>query len=173
MRQRLQQWARKTSCQWARPTQLSLMLCVLCAKSLQSCPTLCDPMDRRPPGSSVHEILQARVLEWVAMPSSRGSSPPRDWTCISYVSCINRWVPCHQHFLRSPQWLNTSVLIFWFLVKVISWPGKIRCSTHICLSCSFFQCLCCSFLRLLYSQFCLSIYPFTCLTKYFKCLCSA
>ena len=104
---------------------------------------------------------------------SRGSSPPRDWTCISYVSCINRWVPCHQHFLRSPQWLNTSVLIFWFLVKVISWPGKIRCSTHICLSCSFFQCLCCSFLRLLYSQFCLSIYPFTCLTKYFKCLCSA
>ena len=38
----------------------------------QSCLTLCDPMDCSPPGSSVHEILQARVVEWVAMPSSRG-----------------------------------------------------------------------------------------------------
>ena len=42
------------------------------AKSLQLCPTLCDPMDSSPPGSSVHSILQARLLEWVAMPSSRG-----------------------------------------------------------------------------------------------------
>ena len=53
---------------------------VLCAKSLQSCPTLCDPMDHSPPGSFVHGILQARILEWVAMPSSKGSSQPRDWT---------------------------------------------------------------------------------------------
>ena len=37
------------------------------ANSLQSCPTLCDPMDSRPPGSSVHRILQARILEWVAI----------------------------------------------------------------------------------------------------------
>jgi len=44
------------------------------AKLLQSCPMLCDPMDCSPPGSSVHGILQARTLEWVAMPSSRGSS---------------------------------------------------------------------------------------------------
>ena len=43
----------------------------VCAKSLQSCPTLCDPMDCSPPGSSVHGILQAIILEWVAMPSSR------------------------------------------------------------------------------------------------------
>ena len=43
-------------------------------KSLQSCPTLCDPMYHSPPGSSVHGILQARILEWVAKPSSRGSS---------------------------------------------------------------------------------------------------
>ena len=41
----------------------------------QSCPTLCDPMDCSPPGSSVHGILQARILEWVAIPFSRGSSP--------------------------------------------------------------------------------------------------
>ena len=43
---------------------------------------LCDSMDRSPPGSSVHGILQARVLEWVAMPASRGSSQPRDQTHI-------------------------------------------------------------------------------------------
>ena len=42
------------------------------------CPTLRDPMDCSPPGSSVHRILQARILEWVAMPTPRGSSQPRD-----------------------------------------------------------------------------------------------
>ena len=46
----------------------------------KSCPTLCDPMDRGPPGSSVHGILQARILEWIALPSSRGSSHLRDQT---------------------------------------------------------------------------------------------
>ena len=51
---------------------------------LQSCPALCD-LDHSPPGSSVHGILQVRILEWVAMPSSRGSSLPRDRTCISYI----------------------------------------------------------------------------------------
>ena len=52
----------------------------VCAKLLQLCPTLCDPTGCCPPGSSVHGILQARILEWVTMPSSRGSSQPRDWT---------------------------------------------------------------------------------------------
>ena len=46
---------------------------VLCAKSLQLCLTLCNTMDCSPPGSYVHGILQERILEWVAMPSSRGS----------------------------------------------------------------------------------------------------
>ena len=50
----------------------------------QSCLTLCDPIDCSPPGSSVHGILQARILECVAMPSSRGSSQRRDQTCISF-----------------------------------------------------------------------------------------
>ena len=73
------------------------------AKSLQSCPTLCDPMNfATPPGSSVHEILQARMLEWVAIPSSRGASWPRDWTHISYVSCIGRLVLYHYCHLGSP-----------------------------------------------------------------------
>ena len=58
------------------------------AKSLQSCLTLCNPMDCSPPGSSVHGILQARTLEWVAIPSFRGSSRPRDQTCILCGSCI-------------------------------------------------------------------------------------
>ena len=48
------------------------------AKLPQSCLTVCDPMDCSPLGSSVHGILQARILEWVAIPSSRGSSQPRD-----------------------------------------------------------------------------------------------
>ena len=53
------------------------------AKSLHSCLTLCEPMDCIPPGSSVHGILQARILEWVAMPSSKGYFQHRDRTCIS------------------------------------------------------------------------------------------
>ena len=57
---------------------------VVCAKSLQICPALCDPVYCRLPGSSVHGILQVRTLQWVAMPSSRGSSQPRDGTfCIA------------------------------------------------------------------------------------------
>ena len=64
-----------------------------CAKSLQSCPTLCDPMDCSPPGSSVHGIFQARILEWVAMLSSRRSPRPRDRTCVSDVSCIAGSLP--------------------------------------------------------------------------------
>ena len=67
----------------------------MCAKSLQLCPTLCDPMDHSPSGSSVHGILQARILEQVVMPFSRGSSWPRDWTQFSYISCIGRWVLYH------------------------------------------------------------------------------
>ena len=53
----------------------------------QSCPTLCDTMDSNPPVSSVHGILEARILEWVSISSSRGSSWPRDWIYVSCVSC--------------------------------------------------------------------------------------
>ena len=60
----------------------------VCAQSLQSCPTLCDPMDCSLPGSSVHGILLARIVEWVTMPSYRGSSSSRDQTPVSCVSCI-------------------------------------------------------------------------------------
>ena len=60
---------------------------VLWNKSLQSCPTLCNPMDCSLPGSSAHGILQAKILEWVAMPSSRGSSLPRNQTHVSSGPC--------------------------------------------------------------------------------------
>ena len=54
----------------------SLCVCVcMCVLVAQLCPTLCDPMDCSPPGSFIHGILQARILEWVAMPSSRGDLP--------------------------------------------------------------------------------------------------
>ena len=59
---------------------------VLCCAVAQSCPTLCDPLDCSPPGSSVHGILQARILEWVAMASSRGCSQPRDQTQVSRIA---------------------------------------------------------------------------------------
>ena len=57
-----------------------IYMCVCMSMHLQSCPTLCDPVDCSPPGSSVHGILQARILEWVAISFSRGSYRPRDWT---------------------------------------------------------------------------------------------
>ena len=63
----------------------------MCAQLLHVCLSLCDLMSYSPPGSSVHEILQARILEWVVMPSSRESSCPRDWTQVSCSSCIAGW----------------------------------------------------------------------------------
>ena len=101
------------------------MLC-LCAQSLQSCPTLCDSVDWSPPGSSVLGVLQARILEWFAMSSSRGSSGPRDWTWVSCVfCCAGRFfttepqrnppicisVPCNFKFL-SPTFLLRFQLFF-------------------------------------------------------------
>ena len=60
------------------------------ARSIQSCPTLCDPRDYSPPGSSVYGIFQARILEWVVISFSWGSSQHRDSTHVSYISCIGR-----------------------------------------------------------------------------------
>ena len=71
-------------------------VCVhVCTKSLQSQPTLCDPMNGSLPGSSVHGVFQERILEWVSMPSSRGVSQPRGRTHVSYVSCIGKRVLYH------------------------------------------------------------------------------
>ena len=63
-----------------------------CSLIAQSCLTLCDPTDYSPLGSSLHGISQIRILEWVAISFSRGSSWPRDWTQVSSISCIDRWI---------------------------------------------------------------------------------
>ena len=62
-------------------------ICNLCVY-IQSYSTLCHPVDCSPPGSSVHGIFQAWILEWVVISSSRGFSWPRDWTPVSCISCI-------------------------------------------------------------------------------------
>ena len=70
--------------------ELHLVMALCSHVVAESCPALCDPMDRIPPGSSVYGILQARILEWVAISFSRGCSGPRDRT---HVSCIGRQIP--------------------------------------------------------------------------------
>ena len=67
--------------------------CVCCCTQLGL--TLCEPMDSSPPASFVHEISQARIMAWVAISYSRGSSWPRDWTCVSCISCIGRQILYH------------------------------------------------------------------------------
>ena len=78
-------------------------------KLLESSLTLCNLMDCSLPGSSVHEVLQARILKCVAMLSSKGSSKPRDRTHIFYASCISRQVLYHWHHLGSPYIIISSV----------------------------------------------------------------
>ena len=68
----------------------------MCVLSFQSFPILCDPMDYSAPSSSVHGILQARILEWVAISQSR------DQTCISYISCIGRQILHHCSTWEAP-----------------------------------------------------------------------
>ena len=62
-----------------------LAVSILCLVA-QLCPTLCDSLDCSPPGSSVHGIFQARILDWVAISFSRGSSWPKHWTCVSCIA---------------------------------------------------------------------------------------
>ena len=95
------------------PTTSLIFLCMY-DMSLQSWPILCEPMDCRPPGFSVRGILQARILKWVAMPFSRGSSQPKAQTCISYISCTGRSVLYHQHHLRNPYLCEEVQILFIF-----------------------------------------------------------
>ena len=79
----------------------------------KACLTLCDPMDWSLPGFFLHGISQARILEQVAISFSRGSSQPRDWTCISCISCIGRrilyhWVTGEALLITTPRIMNKS-----------------------------------------------------------------
>ena len=78
---------------WGSPgRRATSAVCVsMPAKLLQSCLTLCDPVDCSPPGSSVHGILQTRILKWVAMSSSKGSSRSRDWNCVLSLLRLLHW----------------------------------------------------------------------------------
>ena len=87
------------------------------AKLLQSCPTLCDPIEGNPPGSAVPGILQARTLEWVAIPFSRESSwPCRDRTCISL--CLLHWQAGFFLPLMVPGKPKYSVNAIWIVASV-------------------------------------------------------
>ena len=92
----------------------------MCAQSLQSCLTVCDSMDCSPPGSSAHGILQAKVLEWLAISSSRGSSQPWDGT---QVFRLLHWqagsLPLAH--LESPQPLNSLPLL---VLMIQNHPGE-------------------------------------------------
>ena len=103
-------------------SSFSLKFKLRCAKSLQLCLTLSDAVDHSPPGSSIHEILQARILEWVAISFSRESSRPRDRTLISYVSCIGRQILYHCTTWEAKFRLPASK---YFSLKAHSSPGKV------------------------------------------------
>ena len=66
------------------------------------CPILSNPMDGSPPGFSVHRIFQVRILEWVAISSSRGSSQPRNWTCVSCLAGDGNGTPLQYSCLENP-----------------------------------------------------------------------
>ena len=85
-----------------------LCVCVCVCMCVQSCLALCDPMNCSPSGSPVHGIFQARILEYVAISSSRGSSPPRDKPLISCISCPGKRILC-------------STLFFWISNNTHRW----------------------------------------------------
>ena len=120
------------------------MLCLVA----QSCPTLCNPMDCSLPGSSVHRILQARILEWVAMPSSRGSSQPRDrtkslrmsWDLLTFKSsllnCMGDCIPLWSGFSGCPEshHFTASTPGHTLLYKVPLWKLEKSGPSFICCS---------------------------------------
>ena len=90
----------------------------------QSCPTPCNPVDCSPPGSSIHGILQARILEWVAISFSRGSSQPSDQIQVSHIAGrrFNLWATREAQVISSLH-LNTSggmvrIKVIWISLKL-------------------------------------------------------
>ena len=102
--------------------------------SLSLYPTLCKPMHCSPPGSSIHGILQARVLEWVAISFSRGSSRPRDWT---QVSCIvgRRFTIWATREVLASMWDECNCVVVWTFLGIAflwdwneNWPFPVLCT---------------------------------------------
>ena len=69
-----------------------VFVCVCVCVCVLSCVRLCNPMECRVPGTSVHGIFQSRILDWIVISSSRGCTWPRDWSHVSHVSCTGRWI---------------------------------------------------------------------------------
>ena len=119
---------------WIWPFPLSIIWCIR-AKSLQSCWTLCDPMGCNLPGSSVHGILQARILEWVVMPSSRDLPN-------SGIKPMSPEFPglADRFFTTSTTWEVTLVYLYWvyqiYISKIWSFT-KTNCSSEGCFSAFF------------------------------------
>ena len=103
------------------------------------CSTLCDPVDCSTPGSSVHGISQARILQWFAISFSRGSSQPRDGTCVSYIAgtflrcrrILYHWITRKAlYYLINGNnliWTFPQMLIFWLQregTRVFLFPGE-------------------------------------------------
>ena len=80
------------------------------ACSVQSCLTVCNPMDCSPPGSPVRGIFQARMLEWIAISSCRRLSQPRDRNCVSCISCVGRQILYHCTTWEAPEMILDSNL---------------------------------------------------------------
>ena len=96
----------------------------------QSCVTLCDPMDCNLPGSSVHGILLAIILEWAAISFSRASSSPRDW---APISCIGRWILYHWATWKPPfQYDLISLQRPYFQISLYTEILGVRTLTFVC-----------------------------------------
>ena len=89
----------------------------------QSCPTLCNPVDCGPPGSSVHGILQARILQWFAISFSRGSSWPRDRTQVSCIAgrLFNLWATREAPILILRLFIKTNSNSLTFTLATWNW----------------------------------------------------
>ena len=102
---------------------------------------LCDPMDCSLPGSPVHGLLQARILEWVAISYSRGSSWPRDQTHASCVFCIDRWLLYHWATWEDSKYHREKQRMFYiadFLLKELLISSHAKDSNFVCCPHSFF-----------------------------------
>ena len=105
-------------------TEHLLFPALCCAKSLQSCLTLCDPMDHSPPGSSVQGILQAGMLEWIAISHSRESSRLRDRTLISYTgrffTTSITWESLNNGYeaVHKKTWMTLALLVYSLIEEI-------------------------------------------------------
>ena len=87
---------------WSRPRVYMQQILMHAFSITLLCPTLCNCRGWSPPDSSVHRLVRARILEWVAISSSKGSSQPRGWIYISHISCIGRQIFLPLRHLGSP-----------------------------------------------------------------------